>query len=232
MSNGRRLGGRGAVVLACLFVVAVVGLVSRPGTARGEQGGNVDAGRDVFEANCAMCHGGDAAGMMGMHPSLRGAVERLSREGVEVTIRKGRDTSPPMPAWEGRLTDQEIADVIAYLDSLPAGPRNFGPGASMMDDGGMMHDHGGMMDGMMDGMTGGGGMVGVFMMVLYGLLVLLLVALGVAALVWLVQRLRGGATTPPRDAQPSPARGELDRRYAAGELSRDEYLERRRDLES
>jgi hypothetical protein len=45
-----------------------------------------------------MCHGSDAARMTGTHPSLRGAVERLSSEGVEVTIRKGRTTMPPMPA--------------------------------------------------------------------------------------------------------------------------------------
>ncbi|MBA2273940.1 MAG: c-type cytochrome [Actinobacteria bacterium] len=61
-----------------------------------------------------------------------------------MTIRNGRDTNPPMPAFEGRLNDEEIADVIAYLDTLPVGPRNFGPGA------------GGIMGGDMDGMMGGG----------------------------------------------------------------------------
>ena len=76
-----------------------------------------------------MCHRQDAAGMMGMHPSLRGAVERLSREGVEVTIRKGRATQPPMPAFERRLSDQEIADVVAYIASLPPGPATSVPTA-------------------------------------------------------------------------------------------------------
>ena len=102
--------------------------------AAGQEGGDPQRGREVFEQNCAMCHGQDASGMMGMHPSLRGAIERLSREGVEVTIRKGRDVRPPMPAFEGRLSDEEIAHVIAYLDALPVGPRNFGPGAGMMGD--------------------------------------------------------------------------------------------------
>jgi mono/diheme cytochrome c family protein len=103
--------------------------------------GDVEAGREVFESYCAMCHGADATGMMGMHPSLRGAVERLTREGVEVTIRKGRRTTPPMPAFEGRLSDEQITDVVAYIASLPPGPRNFGPEAGggggmgdMMDD--------------------------------------------------------------------------------------------------
>ncbi len=105
------------------------------------QVGDPEAGREVFEANCAMCHGSDASGMMGIHPSLRGAVERLTLEGVEVTVLNGRDTSPPMPSFGGRLSEEELDDVVAYLDTLPVGPRNFGA-----EDGGMMG-----MDGMMDG---------------------------------------------------------------------------------
>jgi copper transport protein len=126
-------------------------------------------GREVFEQNCAMCHGSDASGMMGMHPSLRGAIERLSRDGVEVTIRNGRDVMPPMPAFEGRLSDEDISDVIAYLETLPAGPRNFDPGD-------------GMMDGMGD-MMGGSGMgsnwvpwllVGVLTIALIGMVIALI----------------------------------------------------------
>ena len=79
--------------------------------------------------------------MMGIHPSFRGAVERLTLEGVEVTMRNGRATNPPMPSFEGRLSEEELDDVVAYLDTLPVGPRNFGA-----EDGGMMG-----MDGMMDG---------------------------------------------------------------------------------
>lgn len=106
------------------------------------QVGDPEAGREVFEANCAMCHGSDASGMMGIHPSLRGAVERLTLEGVEVTVLNGRDTSPPMPSFGGRLSEEELDDVVAYLDTLPVGPRNFGA-----EDGGMM-DTDGMMDGL------------------------------------------------------------------------------------
>src|SRR5665809_10207 len=43
----------------------------------------------------------------------------------------------PMPAFEDRLTDEEINDVIAYLDTLPVGPRNFGAEGDGMMDGGM-----------------------------------------------------------------------------------------------
>jgi mono/diheme cytochrome c family protein len=91
-----------------LAAAAVVLLTAAPAMGAGASRTEVDAGRRVFGDHCAMCHGSDASGMMGMHPSLRGAVERLTVEGVDVTVRKGRDTDPPMPAFEGRLSDQEI----------------------------------------------------------------------------------------------------------------------------
>lgn len=187
-----------------LVAVAVIALLmAAPWAAAGRE--QVDDGRQVFEANCAMCHGDDASGMMGMHPSLRGAIERLSREGVEVAIRNGRDTDPPMPAFGDRLTDDQIGDVVVYIDSLPAGPRNFGP---EMDDGGMM---GGRM-------MGGG-----WWTFAAGLLTGLLVALLAAGGIWVVHRRSGGRSR-------GVARRELDRRYAAGELPREEYLQRRDDL--
>ena len=193
----------------------IVWLVTLGGPAGAQpDGGNPERGERVFMAECAMCHGADAAGMMGMHPSLRGAVERLSREGVEETIRKGRNTMPPMPAFVGRLTDQSIADVIAYLDSLPAGPRNFGP------EGGGRGGMGGMMGGA--DTSGRGGSTAAW---LVGALVVLVVA--VVVLVALAARQRRPAGVGGIDA-----RSVLDRRYAAGDLTREEYLERRRDLDT
>lgn len=76
--------------------------------------------------------------------------------------------------------------------------------------------HGGTM------MDGGAGDT-----VLVILLVLLAVVAG-AALAWIAQSRRdvGGGVGASR------SRGELDRRYAAGEVSRDDYLQRRRDIET
>ena len=187
-----------------LVLLAVAAVVTVMAPASASQDADVDAGRQVFQADCAMCHGSDASGMMGMHPSLRGAVDRLTREGVEVTIRNGRDTDPPMPPFEGRLTDREIEQVTAYIDSLPRGPRNFGPGT----------EGGGMMGGMMRGW-----------MWVWPLLIVIVIALGALAVV----RRSNGRRTPFTDDR-SP-REVLDQRYAAGEIERDEYLQRRDDLE-
>lgn len=205
-------------------LVAALALIALPpltatwaqGAPAAELPGNPSAGREVFEANCAMCHGSDAAGMMRMHPSLRGAVQRLSLEGVEVTVRKGRATTPPMPAFEGRLTDQQVQDVIAYIATLPPGPRNFGP-QSKQDDtrrGDPM-----MPSPLMGGWT----------MLLWALLILALTAL---AVVGLVRMFRNPRSRPLTSGQDTSARRLLDERYARGELDRDEYLQRRRDLES
>lgn len=190
------------------IAAAVIGVMAVLPPAAAAPGPDVDAGRQVYQANCIMCHGADASGMMGMHPSLRGGVERLTREGVEVTIRNGRDTTPPMPAFEGTLSDREVDQVIAYIESLPPGPRNFGP-----EEGDMMDSMGGMMDGMMGGWM--------------WLLLLLVVVVVVGAVVALVRAAGGDRRT---DAALSP-RELLDRRYAQGDLTREEYLQRREDLE-
>ncbi|MBW3606339.1 MAG: c-type cytochrome [Actinobacteria bacterium] len=209
----------GAVLAVAALLWSPASIVPAPAATEAA----TSPGRDIFEAHCAMCHGADAAGMMGMHPSLRGAVERLTRAGVEVTVRNGRDTNPPMPAFDDRLTDRQIDDVIAYIASLPTGPRNFGPSMPMMRAGDV-DDQTTRGRGMMDG-----GMMGGFA-VLWIILIVALIALAVAAVAWLVRNMGGsGRAGDPRGDSPH-ARAELDRRYAAGELSRDEYLQRREDL--
>ncbi len=199
-----------------LVFIALIAALSSASAAHAQSGGDPEAGRDVFDANCAMCHGSDAGGMMGMHPSLRGSVERLTLEGVEVTIRNGRDTNPPMPPFEGELTDEEIADVISYLDTLPVGPRNFGAGHD-----GMM---GGDMDGMMDDMMGGG----MWSWFAWSVLFLVVLAAVVVGSIFVVRRMwdRG----PQGPGSSSRALDILKERYARGEIDRDEFEERREHL--
>ena len=146
-----------------------------------------------------MCHGSDASGMMGIHPSLRGAVERLTLEGVEVTMRNGRATTPPMPSFEGRLSEEELDDVVAYLDTLPVGPRNFGA-----EDGGMM-DTDGMMDG---GMWYWLAWIALFLVVLSWIII---ASVFVTRALW---KRGDGRSSSPRDA----ALEILKERYARGEI--------------
>jgi len=74
------------------------------------------------------------------------------------------------------------------------------------------------MDG---GMMGGG----TAFMWFWAVFAILLLALLIVGIVWLVRALAGpGSST-------GTARQELDLRYARGELTREEYLQRRADLE-
>lgn len=58
-----------------------------------------------------------------------------------------------------------------------------------------------------------------------------LIVLVVLAIVWLIRSMRAGGTRPTGGASPASARDALDLRYARGEISREEYLQARRDLE-
>lgn len=198
-ARGAAMGRTSASLIATLCLLLIP-------TGAVAQMADPEAGRELFEGNCAMCHGADAEGMLGMHPSLRGAVERLTIEGVEVTIRKGRDTEPPMPSFENRLTAEEIGELVAYLDTLPVGPRNFGGGSGMMN---------------MDGMMSGGMMVGmvVFLVILVALIVGLVIAL---------RSFRAANGSHPREADPVAI---LKERYARGEIDHEEFEERRRVLQ-
>jgi putative membrane protein len=81
----------------------------------------------------------------------------------------------------------------------------------------------------MDHMMGGGW--GIAMMLGMGLLWLLLLAAIVAGVVWVARRVwdRAGETRRTRAGNDTPL-DTLRRRYAAGELSRDEFERMRREL--
>ena len=72
--------------------------------------GDATVGETLFADNCASCHGADATG--GSGPSLVG--EGFDEEQVD-TILAGEED---MPAFGGDLQDQDIADIIAWLESL------------------------------------------------------------------------------------------------------------------
>lgn len=60
-------------------------------------------------------------------------------------------------------------------------------------------------------------------MVLWGVLALALVVLAVVATIWLVKHLTSSNSAPD-------ARQSLEGRYAAGDIDREEFLQRREDL--
>lgn len=88
-------------------------------------------GEVIYVANCVGCHGPNGAGTPDWRkpnadgryppPPLDGTAHAWhhSTEVLKKTILKG---TPPeigsMPAWEGKLTEQQVDDVIVWIKSL------------------------------------------------------------------------------------------------------------------
>jgi putative membrane protein len=93
-----------------------------------------------------------------------------------------------------------------------------------MDHGSMQQLMAGMGGDIMNGRMMGGGF-----MWFWAIFSVVLLALLVVGAIWLARTLTRPSSSP---GGPGPARAELDLRYARGELDREEYLQRRAELES
>jgi mono/diheme cytochrome c family protein len=102
---------RFALGIAMAGVVLLLGL-----TARAQE-----TGESLFKGKCAMCHGPDGAGktMMGEKlkiPDLHSAdVQKKTDSDLKGIISKGKDK---MPAYEGKLTKEQIDMVVVYIRDL------------------------------------------------------------------------------------------------------------------
>lgn len=97
----------------CFAILCVLTVV---GTAAAQSGG-----ADVYSGKCAMCHGakglGDTpAGKMLQVPSLKSAaIVKASNGELFAAVKNGKGK---MPAENGKLTDEQIRAVIAYVRTL------------------------------------------------------------------------------------------------------------------
>ncbi|HVN11274.1 MAG TPA: cytochrome c [Kineosporiaceae bacterium] len=112
-------------------VLVIVGLVATgvlyaalaPGRAGAAEdpASDIEAGRALFLANCATCHGMDAAGRNNA-PSLIG----VGAASVDFQVGTGRmplqATGPQAPQTQVRFSDDEIRQLAAYVASLGPGP--------------------------------------------------------------------------------------------------------------
>ena len=74
----------------------------------------------TYKAKCAMCHGPDGKGSaigqkMGVHDFTSADVQKQTDAQLTETITKGKGK---MPAYEGKLKDTEIKDLVAYIRGL------------------------------------------------------------------------------------------------------------------
>jgi mono/diheme cytochrome c family protein len=74
--------------------------------------GQVSRGQEIFQMNCAVCHGIEANGEVG--PSLLGVSARKSKANLIKQVVSGK--TPPMPQFQPN--PQDMADLLRYLESL------------------------------------------------------------------------------------------------------------------
>ncbi len=79
---------------------------------------SLDDGRDIYEGNCAACHGFDGVPIMAGVPNF-GKNERMEKSDQELlaSIKNGKAPESggvAMPPWTGILDEEEMLSVLTY----------------------------------------------------------------------------------------------------------------------
>lgn len=92
---------------------AMLALVLAAGPA---SAADTQKGKNLYQAQCAICHGSEGRATMPGAPSFDRGEQMLRADMALLTlIRSGKNA---MPAFQGRLSDRDIMDVIAYIRTL------------------------------------------------------------------------------------------------------------------
>jgi cytochrome c6 len=101
------------LIQACMILLALAFLSASMFAA--------DSGADVFKAKCASCHGASGAGDTAMGKSMKlkdlGSAEVQGQSDADITnvIANGKK---PMPGYKGKLTDDQITDLVKHIRTL------------------------------------------------------------------------------------------------------------------
>lgn len=81
-------------------------------------------GKEVYDKKCAMCHGKDLKGNAAMAKTFKLEPKELSLQASDIGAKSDADLiavtakgEKKMPAFEGKLSAEEIANSIAYIRS-------------------------------------------------------------------------------------------------------------------
>ena len=70
-------------------------------------------GEELYKASCVICHGAGATG--GVGPRLAANPILLDDQAFWKTVKQGRHIMPPL---DGNVSDQQIADIRAWLMTI------------------------------------------------------------------------------------------------------------------
>jgi cytochrome c6 len=120
-ANHKTASATATATAAALIVAALASPLVAPAHATPD----LALGANVFNGNCAACHTGGKNNVIPDRTLQKAAIEQyltggFSAEAIEYQVRNGKGA---MPAWEGRLDDDEIEAVVAYVYDQAAGDK-------------------------------------------------------------------------------------------------------------
>ena len=72
-------------------------------------------GAKIFTANCAACHMGGRNLVAAAKTLKKDALEKYNMNSLEAIVYQVKNGKNAMPAFKGRLNDQQIEDVASYV---------------------------------------------------------------------------------------------------------------------
>ena len=109
---GFKKGNKILAALSLLMITAAYGLgeVGKKHREKGtEVSSNVVDGKEIYEAKCMVCHGGD--GKAGLSGASDLSITQLSTDSIKSVILNGRNTMVKVP-----ISEEQAAAVAAYVE--------------------------------------------------------------------------------------------------------------------
>lgn len=108
------------VMLCCVVVWGCSGSGAAPGTVAYIQGltANAQNGATVWTGNCAGCHGPEGKGVPNVGSDLTTDQHKAHSAADHIASILNGLNQGKMPSFKGKLTDQQIADVVAYISQV------------------------------------------------------------------------------------------------------------------